>query len=72
MGPYWSAITDAYTRNDFEWIKNTVNKLLLIVLVGLGVAFVMYLLSRYDYYNTSLGLLANLLAKLRIFICFSD
>ena len=49
MGPYWSAITDAYTRNDFEWIKNTVNKLLLIVLVGLGVAFVMYLLSDFIF-----------------------
>ncbi|MHA1251648.1 MAG: oligosaccharide flippase family protein [Candidatus Helarchaeota archaeon] len=26
VAPYWSAFTDAYTRNDFIWIKNIVNR----------------------------------------------
>jgi O-antigen/teichoic acid export membrane protein len=26
-GPLWSAFTDAYTRNEFDWIKNTLSKM---------------------------------------------
>ena len=26
-GPLWSAYTDAYVRNDFEWIKGTISKM---------------------------------------------
>ena len=49
MSPYWSAITDAYTKKEFEWIKNTVNRLLKILLGGLGIAFVMYIFSDYIF-----------------------
>jgi O-antigen/teichoic acid export membrane protein len=27
ISPYWSAITDAYAKNDFEWIKKTIKSL---------------------------------------------
>ena len=27
LTPFWSAITDAYTRNEYDWIKTTVAKL---------------------------------------------
>lgn len=37
MSPLWSAFTDAYTKNDFEWIKHLFNKMqkvcLLLVLL---------------------------------------
>ena len=49
MSPYWSAITDAYTKNEFEWIKNTVNRLLKILLGGLGIAFLMYVFSGFIF-----------------------
>jgi O-antigen/teichoic acid export membrane protein len=49
MSPYWSAITDAYTKNEFGWIKNTVNKLIKILIGGLGVAFIMYVFSGYIF-----------------------
>ena len=38
MTPIWSAVTDAYTRKDFAWLKNTLsklNKFSLLVFVGI-------------------------------------
>jgi len=35
--PYWSAFTDAITKNDIKWIRNSINKLIkiwLLVVVG--------------------------------------
>ena len=41
--PFWSASTEAYLKNDFEWIKNTIKKYniinLLLVAVGLCMLF---------------------------------
>ena len=50
INPYWSSFTDAYARNDIQWIKNSVNtiqKLWFIVPVGLTV---MILLANKFYY----------------------
>lgn len=33
LSPFWSAITDACSRNDFEWIKKTIKRLLLIWII---------------------------------------
>ncbi len=42
LTPFWSAITDAYTRNEYEWIKTTVAKLRLfwvgICVIGIIIA----------------------------------
>lgn len=47
--PIWSATTDAYTRRDFDWIKNTNKKLLKIVLLIGVVGFIMLTLSPISY-----------------------
>jgi O-antigen/teichoic acid export membrane protein len=41
--PYWSAFTDAYARNDFDWIKRSVKKMRLIWLGFIAFALVLYL-----------------------------
>lgn len=33
LSPYWIAFTDAYTQNDFRWMKNTLRKLTKVWLV---------------------------------------
>jgi O-antigen/teichoic acid export membrane protein len=33
LTPYWSAITEAFVKNDFEWIKTNMNKLKIIALL---------------------------------------
>jgi len=41
VAPYWSAFTEAYTKNDFTWIRKIVNKTLYIwklyVVIGLAI-----------------------------------
>ena len=49
MTPIWSAVTDAYTRKDYKWLKNTLSKLnKFSVLVFVGI-ILMLLLSPYVY-----------------------
>ena len=49
MTPIWSAVTDAYTRNDFNWLKNTLRKLnQFSLLVFLSIIF-MLIASPYIY-----------------------
>lgn len=49
MSPVWSAVTDAYTKSDFTWLKKTLKYAnLLSVLFGLGVIF-MVLISNWVY-----------------------
>lgn len=50
MGPLWPAYTDAYARDDFDWMrktKNTMNKVLLISVVGCAL---LVILSRPFYH----------------------
>jgi len=49
MTPIWSAVTDAYTRKDFPWLKNTLTKLnrfSFLVFVGIILLLIM---SPYAY-----------------------
>jgi O-antigen/teichoic acid export membrane protein len=49
MSPMWSAVTDAYTKSDFGWLKKTLKNLnILSVLFMLGVIF-MILISNWVY-----------------------
>lgn len=49
VAPYWSAFTDAYTKNDFNWIKSIVEKTVKIWFVFAGVGILMLLLSPFIY-----------------------
>lgn len=49
MTPIWSAVTDAYARNDFSWLKNALTKLnKLSILVFIGI-IIMLFISPYIY-----------------------
>lgn len=44
LTPFWSAYTEAYVKGDFQWIRNSMNKILKIwVLLSLGVVFMVIL-----------------------------
>ncbi len=49
MTPIWSAVTDAYTRNDFVWLKNTLSKLNRISWIALIGITLMLIASPYVY-----------------------
>ncbi len=50
MTPIWSAVTDAYTRSDYVWLKNTLRKLnKFSILVFIGV-ILMLAISKYVYF----------------------
>jgi O-antigen/teichoic acid export membrane protein len=49
LSPYWSAITDAYTKNELFWIKNAMKKLFLIGLVFCVGLFTMFLISDFAF-----------------------
>jgi len=47
--PYWSAFTDAITKNDIKWIKDSIKKLIRIWLfLMIGVIFLIFI-SKYFY-----------------------
>lgn len=49
LAPFWSAFTDAYVKQDFEWIKNSMKKLFVIwVLISIAI-IVMVFLSDFVY-----------------------
>lgn len=50
LSPLWPAFTDAYTKNDYKWMKKTYNKMYIIWIVSTICIFVMILLSPYAYY----------------------
>ena len=45
LSPFWSASTDAYAKQDFQWIKNGIKKYNLLNIGVLGVSLVMLLFS---------------------------
>ena len=47
--PMWSATTDAYERNEFEWIRNTMKKLQRIMIVMYGMIVIMVIISPIIY-----------------------
>ncbi len=47
--PFWSAFTDAYTKNDIAWMKNVYNKLIKFVLILVLGVFVLLALSPLIY-----------------------
>ena len=49
LTPFWSAITDAYTKNDFEWIKKTTRRIIKIWLIGFAGTIILLVISPIIY-----------------------
>jgi len=49
MTPLWSAVTDAYAKNDIQWIINSVKRYQLLTIVLVFVGLLMLLFSDYVY-----------------------
>ena len=49
LTPIWSAVTDAYTRGDLEWIKRQMRKIIMIWGVSILVTIIMILFSSFIY-----------------------
>lgn len=47
--PLWSAFTDAYQKNDFAWMKQTIRKLEILWLLSVIVIVVMLVISNWVY-----------------------
>src|SRR5258708_36522973 len=49
MTPFWSAFTEAWTKKDFDWIKNTMKKLNLISILLIIVTMFMLAFSNFVF-----------------------
>lgn len=49
MTPIWSAVTDAYSRGDFAWLKNTLRKLNKFSLLVFAGVILLLAISKYVY-----------------------
>ena len=49
MAPLWSAVTDAYVKDDFEWLKKTMGRLKYLTLGFFVVIIVMILVSNFVF-----------------------
>lgn len=48
--PFWSAFTDAYIQNDFEWMKSTIKKLELAAVLSVFAILILLMLSQVAYH----------------------
>ena len=49
LTPFWSAFTDAYTKNDYKWMREALRRLKKIWLMIIPVVLIMLLLSSFAY-----------------------
>ena len=49
LAPFWSAFTEAYVKQEFDWIKNSVKKLVLIWALLSTIAVIMIFASNFIY-----------------------
>ncbi|HVW62059.1 MAG TPA: MATE family efflux transporter [Puia sp.] len=47
---YWSAFTDAYVRNEFDWIKKTIKRMEKVTYLLMGLVIVSTLLANWVFY----------------------
>jgi len=85
MSPFWSAITDAYVKNEMEWIKKTIQSLLLVLLGGSLISIILSIFAPWvfhwwignDFFVSSLlivlmAIYSILMGLLNIFSFFSN
>ncbi len=49
LAPFWSAFTESYLKKDYDWIINTLNKMLIGYGVFLAIVFLIYMASQFLY-----------------------
>lgn len=49
LSPVWSAVTDAYTKKDFKWLKSTLRKLNIISYAFVAISVLLLLFSDFFY-----------------------
>src|SRR5690606_20920945 len=49
LAPFWSAFTEAYVKQEYDWIKNSVKKLVIVWALLSFAAILMILLSDFVY-----------------------
>ena len=49
LTPFWSAVTDAYTKNDMDWIRNTLRKIIVIWIGSVCATILMVIFSSFVY-----------------------
>lgn len=67
MGPLWPAYTDAYTKNDFEWMiktRKTMNRVLLLSIIG---CILLVIVSK-PFYDIWIGTNAEVPLSMTIFV----
>lgn len=73
INPYWSSFTDAYTRNDLQWIKRSVNsiqKLWFIVPIGLVLMILMADKFYYFWVGDEIEIPLSLSISMALFVLF--
>lgn len=50
LAPIWSATTDAYVRDDYDWIRKTLKYIRKVCLITIGVGIVMFAISKPVYH----------------------
>ena len=68
LAPYWSGITDAFVKEDFKWIKISMNNLVKFSLLFIIVTLFMLIISQFSY-NFWVGNKVEVPILLSIFMC---
>jgi O-antigen/teichoic acid export membrane protein len=73
LNPYWSSFTDAYTRNDIQWIKTsvkTIQKMWFMVPIGLTVMVLMANKFYYLWVGDQVKIPLSLSLSMALFVLF--
>lgn len=75
LTPFWSAITDAYTKGDLLWIRVSMKRIFAVWIIGCIAAFLMILLSK-RVYNLWIGdevvISLSITIGCAIYVCISN
>ena len=66
--PFWSAITEAYVKNDLPWIKKTMKAQLIIWLILMGTSMIMLVCANL-FYRIWVGSIITIPLNLSLTVC---